>query len=137
MSAPEPDSAVSAAPVESASRTLLVTLVLCLACSVVVAGAAVLLRPIQESNQKADLIRNVLAVSGLLKEGLTEEQALKRIDARMVELATGDEVKGIDPDTFNIVKAGKDPAISTEPIRQSSIKKIGKMDKLDKKGNFF
>ncbi|MBH0198076.1 MAG: Na(+)-translocating NADH-quinone reductase subunit C [Nitrospira sp.] len=121
MSAPEPDSAVSAAPVESGSRTLLVTLVLCLVCSVVVAGAAVLLRPIQEKNQKADLIRNVIAVSGLLKEGLTEEQALKRIDARMIELATGDEVKGVDPDTFNIVKAGKDPEISTELARREDV----------------
>lgn len=121
MSASEPDSAVSAAPVESASRTLLVTFVVCLVCSVVVAGAAVLLRPIQESNQKADLIGNVIAVSGLLEEGLTEEQALKRIDARMVELATGDEVKGVDPDTFNIVKAGKDPAISTELPRREDV----------------
>jgi Na+-transporting NADH:ubiquinone oxidoreductase subunit C len=121
MSAPESESAVSAAPAESASRTLLVTLVLCLACSVVVAGAAVLLRPIQETNQKADLIRNVIAVSGLLKEGLTEEQALKRIDARMIELATGEEVKGIDPNTFNIVKAGKDPEISTELNRREDV----------------
>ncbi len=121
MSAPEPDSAVSAAPAESARRTLLVTLILCLVCSVVVAGAAVLLRPIQETNQKADLIRNVIAVSGLLKEGLTEEQALKRIDAHMIELATGDEVKGIDPDTFNIVKAGKDPEISTELTRREDV----------------
>lgn len=121
MSAPEPDSTVSAASAERASRTLLVTLVLCLVCSVVVAGAAVLLRPIQETNQKADLIRNVVAVSGLLKEGLTEEQALKRIDARMIELATGEEVKGIDPDTFNIVKAGKDPEISTELTRREDV----------------
>ncbi|HKQ34598.1 MAG TPA: Na(+)-translocating NADH-quinone reductase subunit C [Nitrospiraceae bacterium] len=124
MSAPEPDSAVPPASGESASRTLLVTFVVCLACSVVVAGAAVLLRPIQETNQKADLIRNVVAVSGLLKEGLTEEQALKRIDARMVELATGDEVEGIDPDTFNIAKAGKDPAISTELARREDVAQI-------------
>jgi Na+-transporting NADH:ubiquinone oxidoreductase subunit C len=124
MSAPEPESAVSAPPVESASRTLLVTFVVCLVCSVVVAGAAVLLRPIQESNQKADLIQNVIEVSGLLKEGLTEAQTLKRIDARMIELATGDEVKGMDPDTFNIVKAGKDPAISTELTRREDVAQI-------------
>ncbi|NGZ97419.1 MAG: Na(+)-translocating NADH-quinone reductase subunit C [Nitrospira sp. WS110] len=124
MSAPEPDSTVSAPSGESASRTLLVTFVVCLVCSVVVAGAAVLLRPIQDANQKADLIRNVVAVSGLLKEGLTEEQALQRIDARMVELATGDEVKGIDPDTFNIAKAGKDPEISTALTRQEDVAQI-------------
>lgn len=124
MSAPEPDSALSAPSGESASRTLLVTFVVCLVCSVVVAGAAVLLRPIQESNQKADLIRNVIAVSGLLKEGLTEQQALQRIDARMVELATGDEMQGIDPEAFNIAKAGKDPEISTALTRQDDVAQI-------------
>lgn len=124
MSAPEPDSAVSAQSGESASRTLLVTFLVCLVCSVVVAGAAVLLRPIQDSNQKADLIRNVVAVSGLLTEGLTEEQALQRINARMIELATGDEVQGIDPDTFNIAKAGKDPEISTALTRQEDVAQI-------------
>lgn len=124
MSAPEPDSAVSAPSVESASKTLLVTFVVCLFCSIVVASAAVFLRPIQESNQKADLVRNVIAVSGLLNEGLTEEQAIQRIDVRMVELATGDEVKGIDPDTFNIAKAGKDPEISTALTRQEDVAQI-------------
>lgn len=124
MSAPEPDSAVTAPSGESASRTLLVTFLVCLFCSIVVASAAVFLRPIQESNQKADLIRNVIAVSGLLKEGLTEEQALQRIDARMIELATGEEVEGIDPDTFNIAKAGKDPEISTALTRQEDVAQI-------------
>lgn len=124
MSAPEPDSAAPAPSGESASKTLLVTFVVCLVCSVVVAGAAVLLRPIQDSNQKADLIRNVVAVSGLLTEGLTEEQALQRIDARMIELATGDEAQGIDPDTFNIAKAGKDPEISTALTRQEDVAQI-------------
>ncbi len=124
MPEPEAGSAASAAPVESGSRTLLVTFVVCLVCSVVVASAAVLLRPIQDSNKKADLIRNVIVVSGLLNEGLTEEQALKRIDARMVELATGDEVTGMDPHSFNIVKAGKDPAISTELTRREDVAQI-------------
>lgn len=124
MSAPEADSAVSAASIESGSRTLLIAFVVCLVCSIVVAGAAVLLRPIQESNQKADLIRNVLEVSGLLKEGLTTEQALKRIDTRMVELATGTEVDGMDPDTFNIVKAGKDPTISIPLARHEDVAQI-------------
>jgi Na+-transporting NADH:ubiquinone oxidoreductase subunit C len=124
MSAPEPDSAASIASVESGSRTLLVAFVVCLVCSIVVASAAVLLRPIQESNQKADLIRNIIEVSGLLKEGLTEKQALERIDVRMVELATGDEVEGMDPETFNIARAGKDPMLSTALTRQEDVAQI-------------
>jgi Na+-transporting NADH:ubiquinone oxidoreductase subunit C len=124
MSAPEPNSAVSAAPAESGSRTLLVTFMVCLVCSVVVASAAVLLRPIQESNQKADLIRNIIEVSGLLQEGLTAEQAIERIDARLVELATGDETDVMDPETFNITRAGKDHTISTALARREDVAQI-------------
>jgi len=126
MSAPEPNSAVSAAPAESGGRTLLVAFMVCLVCSVVVASAAVLLRPIQESNQKADRIRNIIEVSGLLQEGLTAEQAIERIDARLVELATGDEVDVMDPETFNIVRAGKDHTISTALSRREDVAQIGR-----------
>jgi Na+-transporting NADH:ubiquinone oxidoreductase subunit C len=126
MSAPDPDSAVSTASAESGSRTLLVAFVVCLVCSVVVASAAVLLRPIQESNQKTDLKRNIIEVSGLLQEGLTAEQALERIESRLVELETGDEVDVMDPETFNIAKAGKDHTISTALTRREDVAQIGR-----------
>jgi Na+-transporting NADH:ubiquinone oxidoreductase subunit C len=124
MSAPEPNAAVSTAPAESGSRTLLVAFMVCLVCSVVVASAAVLLRPIQESNQKADLKRNIVEVSGLLQEGLTAEQAFERIEARLVELATGDEVDVMDPETFDIARAGKDHTISTALTRREDVAQI-------------
>jgi Na+-transporting NADH:ubiquinone oxidoreductase subunit C len=124
MSAPETHSAVSAAPAERGSRTLLVAFIVCLICSVVVASAAVLLRPIQESNQKADRIRNIIEVSGLLQEGLTAEQALERIQSRVVELATGDEVDAMDPETFNVARAGKDHTTSTALTRREDVAQI-------------
>lgn len=126
MSVPETHTAVSAAPAERGSRTLLVALTVCLICSVVVASAAVLLRPIQESNQKADRIRHIIEVSGLLQEGLTAEQALERIQSRVVELATGDEVAGMDPETFNIARAGKDHTMSTALTRREDVAQIGR-----------
>lgn len=124
MSVPEPNAAVSTVPAERGSRTVLVALMVCLVCSVVVASAAVLLRPIQEANQKADRIRNIIEVSGLLKEGLTGAQALERIDARMIELTTGDEVEGMDPETFNVARAGKDHTMSTALTRREDVAQI-------------
>mgnify|MGYP001414790476 CR=1 FL=1 len=125
MSVPDPDAAV-VSPAERGSRTLLVAFWVCLVCSVVVAGAAVLLRPIQESNQRADRIRNIVEVSGLLQEGLTVERAFERIQARLVELATGDEVDVMDPETFNIARAGKDHATSTALARREDVAQIGR-----------
>jgi len=124
MPAPDPNSAASAAPAESGGRTLLVAFMVCLVCSAVVASATVLLRPIQESNQKADRIRNIIEVSGLLDEGLTTEQAVERIESRLVELATGDEVDVMDPETFNIARAGKDHTISTALARSEDVAQI-------------
>ncbi|MCB1814722.1 MAG: hypothetical protein KDK04_23820, partial [Candidatus Competibacteraceae bacterium] len=54
---------------DSRRKTLFVALVLCLVCSIIVAGAAVLLRPIQNANQALDRKRNILEVAGLMEQG--------------------------------------------------------------------
>ncbi|HQY68776.1 MAG TPA: Na(+)-translocating NADH-quinone reductase subunit C, partial [Pseudomonadales bacterium] len=43
---------MSTARKETTGRTLLVALVLCIVCSVIVAGAAVSLKPVQTSNKQ-------------------------------------------------------------------------------------
>ena len=48
---------------ESTARTLLVALLVCLVCSVFVAGAAVALKPTQLENRLLDKQRSILAVS--------------------------------------------------------------------------
>ncbi len=50
---------------ESTTRTLIVALLVCLVCSVFVAGAAVALRPIQTENRLLDKQRSILAIAGL------------------------------------------------------------------------
>ena len=54
---------------DSISKTLLVVLVLCLVCSIVVAGSAVGLKPLQQKQRALDKQRNILAVAGLMQEG--------------------------------------------------------------------
>ena len=55
---------------DSIGKTLLVVLVLCLVCSIVVAGSAVGLKSRQQAQRALDKQRNILAVSGLMHPGM-------------------------------------------------------------------
>ncbi len=52
---------------DSIGKTLLVVLVLCLVCSIVVAGSAVGLKSRQQAQRALDKQRNILAVAGLMR----------------------------------------------------------------------
>ncbi|HHX04729.1 MAG TPA: Na(+)-translocating NADH-quinone reductase subunit C, partial [Pseudomonas sp.] len=78
---------------ESTARTLIVALLVCLVCSVFVAGAAVALRPTQIENRLLDKQRSILAIAGLGDASLSSTQVKQmfdeRIKARLVDLETG------------------------------------------------
>lgn len=101
---------------ESTVRTLTVALLVCLVCSVFVAGAAVSLRPTQEANRLLDKQRSILAIAGLGEPGMSgdEVRALfgERIVARLVDLETGKFSDAFDAETFDPLVAAKDPALS-------------------------
>lgn len=100
---------------DSIGKTLLVVLVLCLVCSVVVAGSAVGLKPLQQEQRAQDKQRNILAVAGLMREGMNADDVSKifaeRISARLVDLETG-ILLDKDPAKFNPSQALKDPQMS-------------------------
>ena len=50
---------------ETFGKTMIVVLAVCLVCSIIVAGAAVGLRPLQIANKEIDKQNNILAVAGL------------------------------------------------------------------------
>ena len=83
---------------DSIGKTLLVVLLLCLVCSVVVAGSAVGLKSKQQEQKLLDKQRNILDVAGLLQPAMPGEQVKqifdKRIEARLVDLNSGDFVQG-------------------------------------------
>ena len=54
---------------DSIKKTLLVAVALCIVCSLVVSGAAVLCRPAQDKNKAHDRTSNFLAAAGMLKPG--------------------------------------------------------------------
>ncbi len=101
---------------ESTARTLVVALLVCLVCSVFVAGAAVALRPTQLENRQLDKQRSILAIAGLGEAGMSGNQVKTlykdRIVAKLVNLETGEYSDEFDPNTFDPLVAAKDPALS-------------------------
>lgn len=101
---------------ESTVRTLTVALLVCLVCSIFVAGAAVALRPTQEENRLLDKQRSILAIAGLGEPGMSGNQVKalfdERIVARLVDLETGKFSDEFDAKTFDPLAAAKDPALS-------------------------
>lgn len=119
MSAPEQKSAggplasILALPNDSGKKTLFMAVTVCLVCSVIVASAAVGLRPLQAANQEADRIRNIVEVAGVAKPGQSAAEAFREnVKAQLIRLSDGSESTALDVATFDIEKATKDPAIS-------------------------
>ena len=54
---------------ESLGKTIGVVLALCLVCSILVAGSAVALKPMQEKNAALAMQRNILNAAGILSRG--------------------------------------------------------------------
>lgn len=101
---------------ESTARTLMVALVVCLVCSILVAGAAISLRPLQVENRLLDKQRSILAIAGLGEPGMSARQIqtifAERITAKIVDLRTGTFSDAQEAATFDPLKASKDPALS-------------------------
>lgn len=101
---------------DSIGKTLLVVLVLCLVCSVIVAGSAVGLKPRQQEQKALDKQRNILSVAGLMQPDMKQEEIAsvfaERITPRLLDLKSGALLEK-DPDSFNQGLALKDPEQST------------------------
>ncbi|WP_312629290.1 Na(+)-translocating NADH-quinone reductase subunit C [Scandinavium sp.] len=104
---------------DSIGKTLLVVLVLCLVCSVIVAGSAVGLKPRQQEQRALDKQRNILAVAGLMQPEMTPGDVASvfagRISPRLLDLKSG-ALLDKDPGTFNQGLALKDPAQSIQLV---------------------
>nr|WP_152696890.1 Na(+)-translocating NADH-quinone reductase subunit C [Morganella morganii] len=78
---------------DSVARTFIVVFVLCLVCSIVVAGSAVGLKSTQQTQIMLDKQRNILDVAGLLTPSMPADEIdavyKKFIRAKMVNLKTG------------------------------------------------
>lgn len=94
---------------DSTLRTVFVALAVCLVCSIFVSVAAVRLKPLQVSNKQLDKQQNILKVAGLYQEDKSIDEMFSQFDARVLNLETGEFVEDIDPATYDMRKAAKDP----------------------------
>ncbi|MDP3334040.1 MAG: Na(+)-translocating NADH-quinone reductase subunit C [Methylococcaceae bacterium] len=97
----------------SLEKTIAIAVALCLVCAVLVSLAAVALKPLQINNKELDMKQNILDVAGLLEEGKDIDAAFaEKIEAKIVDLETGDYVESINAADYDQRKAAKDPAQS-------------------------
>ena len=74
---------------DTVGKTVTVAVLLCLVCSVIVSGAAVMLKPIQIENKLLDKQKNILAAAGLLTEGTSVKEAFELIETKLVNVSAG------------------------------------------------
>jgi len=111
---------------DSISNTLIVAVGVSLVCSVLVSSAAIVLRPLQEANQNEFRQRIVLEVAGLYDPGVPIDQQFDNIDARLVDLDTGEYVDDMDPQSFDPEAAANDPQLAVNIPKEKDIAKIGR-----------
>jgi len=96
---------------DSLEKTIAIALSLCFVCAILVSISAVALKPLQVENKAMDMKKNILDVAGLLTEGANIHQAFaEKIEAKLVNMETGEYVEDLDVTTYDQRKAAKDPA---------------------------
>ena len=114
-------------------KTIFIAVSLCLVCSVLVSFGAVALKPLQVYNKSLDMKKNILEVAGLLEEGKDVDDAFaEKIEAKIVDLETGEYVENIDPNEYDQRKAAKDPAQNVAIPKDKDIAHIRVKAKLAK-----
>ena len=123
---PSPIKRFLALPNESPQKIVGVAVVVCLVCSIVVAGAAVGLRDKQEANKRLEVRRNILEVAGLMQPGADIDELFQQIEPRAVDLRSGSFSDEIDTSVYDQREAARDPAMSEALSPDQDIAAIGR-----------
>ncbi len=97
---------------DSVQNTILVALLLCIACSVVVSMAAIFLRDQQKLNMAQERQLNILTAAGIVVFNGDIDAAFAKITPRLVDLRTGRFSTDLDVDTYDARKATKEDSLS-------------------------
>ena len=96
---------------DTISKTLKVSVSLCVVCAVLVSAAAVALKPQQLANKALDRKTNILAAANLNDSSKSVDELYDaNVVAKVLDVTTGLWAEDIDPDSYDEAKAAKDPA---------------------------
>lgn len=99
----------AALPNDSVIKTVIVTLAVAFVGSVLVAGSAVLLKPLQIANKEATRRSHIAALTQVLEKNGKGLGTIE-LKAQVIDLATGKEVPGVDLSAYDQRRAAADPA---------------------------
>lgn len=102
---------------DSIKKTLIVSLTLCIVCSILVSGSAVLLRNKQESNKALDKKKNILVTAGLVDKTATPETINSVFSNSIEPLIYNFEEQNLStdvPEGYDQRKAANDPQRSSK-----------------------
>lgn len=108
---------------DTVGGTLLVAFLVCIVCSVLLAGAVVSLKDVQQRNKALDRQRNILVAAGLFDPSKHKSADIVRLfsafEVVLVDLETGQVASpetlaalGVNPDTYDQRAATKNPKLS-------------------------
>ena len=118
-------------------NTFSVAVLLCLVCSVVVSGLAVVLKPMQMLNKELDQKKNILRAAGLLAAGSdvgpggrTVEEMFADFTVRAVDLETGDYTDTVNVDVYDPIRAASDSSVSMVLSSEEDIATLGRRENI-------
>ena len=112
-----------------AFRSLAVLAGVALVCSILVSVSTTTLRPIQERNQLLQRFRNVVQLTGLVEPGADNDEISEvaaQLDARVVDLGSGEFAADLDPASIDSRSAANDPERSTAIPADADFARLGR-----------
>lgn len=116
-------------PNDNIVKTIGVATLLCLVCSIIVSGAAVLLKPQQVANKLLDKKSNILTVAGISDDSKTVAELFEQVETRVVDMRTGEFTDAVDPAKFDQRKASKEKEYRLDLSSEQDLAQIGGMSK--------
>lgn len=118
---------------QSAKYTIMVTLIMCIVASILVASSAVLLKPTQVANKALDFKTNVLKIAGIYDPAQSIEAQFEKVEVKIVDLSTGKFTDAIaDIEKFDQTASAKKSDLSEKLSAEVDIAKIIRREKFAK-----
>ena len=108
-------------PIAGIGKTLTVAMLVSLVCSLIVASATVLLRPLQAKNETLSRQQNILAAASILRADQSVAEQFKRVEMRLVDLATGEYSDDIDLSKYDPQAAARDSVLGVNISAENDI----------------